>query len=109
MVESKQREKATLKWLRGKVYDLQVVKAIHDRMANVQSAVVTEVKKLRTSKQRPVGINTVKLLKTMSERFGFAPQFTLKIAEHLYLSGYTTYPRTESTDFSENFNFVEVI
>ena len=36
-------------------------------------------------------------------------QETLRIAEHLYLSGYTTYPRTESTDFSENFDFKEIL
>jgi DNA topoisomerase-3 len=33
----------------------------------------------------------------------------MKIAEHLYLNGYTTYPRTESTTFSSNFNFKEVL
>jgi DNA topoisomerase III len=34
---------------------------------------------------------------------------TIKIAEHLYLRGFTTYPRTESTSFSENFDFNEVL
>jgi len=34
---------------------------------------------------------------------------TIRIAEHLYLRGYTTYPRTESTSFSENFDFNEVL
>jgi len=33
----------------------------------------------------------------------------MKIAEHLYLRGFTTYPRTESTTFSPNFNFKEVL
>lgn len=33
----------------------------------------------------------------------------MKIAEHLYLRGFTTYPRTESTTFSQNFNFKEVL
>mmetsp|Transcript_9506 Transcript_9506/g.6865 ORF Transcript_9506/g.6865 Transcript_9506/m.6865 type:complete len:90 (+) Transcript_9506:521-790(+) len=36
-------------------------------------------------------------------------QDTMRIAEHLYLRGYTTYPRTESTAFSENFNFNEIL
>jgi len=34
---------------------------------------------------------------------------TMKTAEHLYLRGFTTYPRTESTTFSANFNFKEVL
>ena len=33
----------------------------------------------------------------------------MHIAEHLYLRGFTTYPRTESTTFSQNFNFKEVL
>lgn len=33
----------------------------------------------------------------------------MKVAEHLYLRGFTTYPRTESTTFSANFNFKEVL
>ena len=33
----------------------------------------------------------------------------MRIAEHLYLRGFTTYPRTESTTFSANFNFKEVL
>lgn len=38
-----------------------------------------------------------------------AAQDTMRTAEHLYLRGYTTYPRTESTSFSENFNFDEIL
>ena len=36
-------------------------------------------------------------------------QETMRCAEYLYLNGYTTYPRTESTDFSPNFDFNEVL
>ena len=33
----------------------------------------------------------------------------MRTAENLYLGGYTTYPRTESTDFSPNFDFKEIL
>ncbi len=34
---------------------------------------------------------------------------TMKMAEHLYLRGFITYPRTESTTFSSNFDFNEIL
>ena len=49
------------------------------------------------------------MLKVGSQSFGLSAHETMKIAEHLYLRGYTTYPRTESTTFSPNFNFKEVL
>lgn len=41
-------------------------------MAGVKTATVTDVRKQRTTKVRPVGINTVKLLKVASQSFGFS-------------------------------------
>ena len=78
-------------------------------MGLIDSATVLDVKKQRTQKQRPQGINTVQMLKVASKSFGMSAQETMRIAEHLYLSGYTTYPRTESTDFSANFNHSEIL
>ena len=75
----------------------------------MDTALVTEVKKQRTTKTRPVGVNTVYLLQVASRSFGMSAQESLRIAESLYLMGYTTYPRTESTDFSENFDFKAIL
>lgn len=58
---------------------------------------------------RPPGLNTVKMLKVASKTFGMSSHDTMHIAEHLYLRGYITYPRTESTTFSNNFNFEEIL
>lgn len=33
----------------------------------------------------------------------------MKLAEKLYLSGFITYPRTESTSYPKKFNFLDVI
>ena len=48
-------------------------------------------------------------MKVGSQNFGISAHDTMKIAERLYLRGFTTYPRTESTTFSPNFNFKEVL
>lgn len=78
-------------------------------MGHVEEAKIVELKKQRTSKTRPTGLNTIELLKAASKRFGMGAQETMRCAESLYLSGFTTYPRTESTDFSPNFDFKEVL
>jgi DNA topoisomerase-3 len=74
-----------------------------------KEAEVVNVKKEILKQVRPQGLNTVKLLKIGSQSFGLSAFDTMKIAEHLYLRGFTTYPRTESTTFSNNFNFKEVL
>jgi DNA topoisomerase-3 len=49
------------------------------------------------------------MLKVASKSFGMSSHDTMKVAEHLYLRGFITYPRTESTTFSNNFNFKEIL
>jgi len=49
------------------------------------------------------------MLKHASSKLGIGPHHTMSIAERLYLSGYTTYPRTETTAYSSNFDFKSVV
>jgi DNA topoisomerase III len=49
------------------------------------------------------------MLKVASKTFGMSAHDTMHIAEHLYLRGFITYPRTESTTYSSNFNFDEIL
>lgn len=49
------------------------------------------------------------MLKVGSKTYGFSAHETMRMAEHLYLRGFITYPRTESTTFSANFNFNEIL
>lgn len=39
-------------------------------MGNIEEAKVVELKKQRTSKVRPTGLNTIELMKAASKRFG---------------------------------------
>ena len=49
------------------------------------------------------------MLKVASKTYGMSAHETMKVAEHLYLRGFITYPRTESTTYSTNFNFKEIL
>ena len=102
----------SMKWCRGKIFDKTTVSAIHQRLQmhyGAKEAEVLSVSESAMTQVRPQGLNTVKLLKVGSQSFGCGAHDTMRIAEHLYLRGFTTYPRTESTTFSNNFNFKEVL
>ncbi len=58
---------------------------------------------------RPEGLNTVHLLRLASQQIGLGPQSTMHVAERLYLGGFLTYPRTESTRYPPNFDVDGVV
>jgi DNA topoisomerase IA len=60
-------------------------------------------------KHRPHALNTVELLKVASASLGIGPHQTMAVAERLYIQGFISYPRTESTKYPEAFNFEELL
>jgi DNA topoisomerase-3 len=70
---------------------------------------VKSVEMKESKRGRPEGLNTVELLKHSSTHMGLGPLDAIRTAERLYLSGYITYPRTESTQYATNFDFVSII
>lgn len=82
---------------------------MHRLISGEAYAKVIDVTEEFESQDKPMGLNTVKLLKVASSAFGLSAHATMKIAEHLYLSGFISYPRTESTAYSKNFNFDEIL
>lgn len=49
------------------------------------------------------------MLKIGSSNLGMGPAQTMNTAEHLYLGGYVTYPRTESTSYPKTFEFGAIL
>ena len=68
------------------------------------SAKVISVQTKDKKQGRPVPLNTVALLKACSKALGIGPHQALSVAERLYLSGYLSYPRTESTKYPKSFD-----
>lgn len=73
---------------------------------------VSTLKLTKTSTKtisRPTALNTVNLLKYCTKNFGMSSHNAMGIAERLYLQGFLTYPRTETTSYPKNFNFKQLV
>ena len=69
------------------------------------SATLLSIESTAERRARPVGLNTVTMLKTCSKALGMGAQRAMSVAESLYMAGYLSYPRTESTAYPKGFDF----
>ncbi|CAJ1349592.1 unnamed protein product [Effrenium voratum] len=95
-----------LRWVEGTTLDQQRAQSLERKLQAASRAKFVKVTAVRKKGRRPVGLNTVQLLKAASTGLGISPAQTMKIAEGLYSSGYISYPRTETTKYSQTFDLV---
>jgi DNA topoisomerase-3 len=79
-------------WHRGRIFDEPCARLMQKKVTQTKLATVTHVTRAMDTKPRPAGLNTVELLKVASRSLGIGPQQCMSIAEHLYISGYLSYP-----------------
>ncbi|XP_061166711.1 DNA topoisomerase 3-beta-1-like [Saccostrea echinata] len=93
-------------WERVRVFDKEVAQMFVNMIKSSDSARVLKVTQDVKSKSRPQALNTVEMLRAASSGLGMGPQYAMQIAEKLYVQGYISYPRTETTQYPENFDLV---
>lgn len=94
-----------LDWERVRMFDLSVANLYVDVVKGHSIAVVSSVKSKTKTKQRPQALNTVEMLRVASASLNMGPHQTMQSAENLYINGFISYPRTETTHYAENFDF----
>ena len=94
-------------WDSGRSFNRNKVDAYIAKCRDANPASFAKVISVTTKDKnqgRPVPLNTVALLKACSKALGIGPHSALQCAERLYLSGYLSYPRTESTRYPHSFD-----
>lgn len=102
---NKAGQRLSLEWERGRVFDYEIGLCFQKLVTEANGLRVVEVVEKEDRKGRPPGLNTVELLKIASSALGMGPAHAMQVAERLYIQGYLSYPRTESSAYPPNFDF----
>jgi DNA topoisomerase-3 len=107
-----------LSWSRGRVFNKEIgkmflnickLKSVSSNQIPSNFAIVDRVEVIMKKFSRPLPLNTVELLKVASKALGIGPGETMHIAESLYIEGYISYPRTETSSYPANFDIQGVL
>lgn len=99
----------TLDWARDREFKQSNAKAALAEVKSHGRAKVTDISYKDKTKPRPPGLNTVELLRVCSSSIGIGPHQAMQVAERLYTQGYISYPRTETTAYPKNFDFLSLV
>ena len=78
------------------------------KLASLTSLQVLSVRESNGARVRPLPMNTVTMLKLASRSLGLGPKEATVYAERLYLKGYISYPRTETSAYPEHYDLLFV-
>ncbi|XP_017778586.1 PREDICTED: DNA topoisomerase 3-beta-1 isoform X2 [Nicrophorus vespilloides] len=108
-VKTSDGQDINLDWQRVRSFDKEVANLFLNICKSEKTAKVLSVISKEKSKVRPVALNTVELMRVASSGLGMSPHHAMQIAEKLYIQGYISYPRTETTKYPENFDLMSVL
>ena len=93
----------------GNIYDKEKAAEIFKKIKGATEGLVAKktVKETKTSPPNP--LNTTEFLKRASKFLGISPELALEVAEQLYLAGFTSYPRTDTNKYADDFDFKSLL
>jgi DNA topoisomerase III len=96
--------KVTFNWKRVHLFDRGMVTILFEHCLDAKTASVTKMQKRPTSKWRPLPLTTVELQIQGSRYLRMNSTQVMAVAERLYQQGWISYPRTETDQFSRDFD-----
>ncbi|HDH44195.1 MAG TPA: DNA topoisomerase I [Thermococcus sp.] len=81
----------------GKIYKKEIARQLYKKCKKATEGIVIQVQKAEEQLSPPLCFNLSSLQSEAWRIFKFTPNFTLKLAQQLYLQGLTSYPRTKTT------------
>ncbi len=93
----------------GNIAEQEKADAIFAKIKDCKVATIAKKSVKETSTAPPYPLNTTEFLKRASKFLGMSPEKSLEIAEQLYLSGFISYPRTETNKYADDFEFKPIL
>lgn len=109
VVHKRENIKVNFNWKRGHLFDRAAVTILFEQCLDAKLAKVIKVQKKPTSKWRPLPLTTVELQMQGSRFLRMNSSQVMSVAEKLYQKGFISYPRTETDQFSRDFDLKALI
>lgn len=98
-----------LEWQRVRIFEKEIAMIFFNMVKDHKEAYVEQVVEKDSYRSRPLALNTVELMRCASSGLGIGPHNAMQIAEKLYIQGFISYPRTETTSYPTNFDLRGVL
>ena len=92
----------------GQIWDENQAKTIFNKVKDCKNASITEVKKKESKEYPPAPFSTTTFLQAASY-LNLSATKAMSVAEELYMSGLTSYPRTDNTVYPNSLNIKGIL
>lgn len=96
-------------WRRKHLFDRWACFIFYEICYEKRVATITKVKSKQTSKWKPLPLTTVEMQKVACRALHLSGAVIMTIAEDLYTTGLISYPRTETDQYEQGFDFMSLI